>query len=203
MKSDLASLVTYFDFGPSFITEATQGLRAWAASIRRESEVIEMILLSEVNRPERFALMEIWTEMAQLSAHQASGARSLSSIAASLCAPPDERIGEPFTIGTAQSGGTEASLFVLVHVDVLPFNLMAVGEWLKTQAQAARLESGALRYDVWRQTDRPNHFTVIQIWADRNAYAHHVESAATQAFRANLRTVKGSLYDERLYQRVD
>jgi len=67
-------------------------------------------------------------------------------------------------------------------VDVLPFNLSAVGEWLKTQAEAARLESGALRYDVWRQADRPNHFTVIQVWADRTAYTHHVESAATQAF---------------------
>ena len=94
-------------------------------------------------------------------------------------------------------------MYVLVHVDVVPFNLDAVGEWLRAQADAARSAPGGLRYDVWRQVGRPNHFTVIQVWSDPAAYAHHVESAATRAFRANVLTVKGALYDERLYRRVD
>jgi quinol monooxygenase YgiN len=195
-------LVTYLDFGPSSAATAIQGLRAWAGLIRAEDGAAEAMLLTEIGRPERFALVETWAEQAQLNAHQASGARLEPPIAASLSAPPDERIGEPFSIGIARPAGPDA-LYVLVHVDVVPFNLTAVGDWLRAQAEFARSARGALRYEVWRQVDRPNHFTVIQAWGEHAAYTDHVESAATRAFRANLASMKGALYDERLYQRLD
>jgi len=60
-----------------------------------------------------------------------------------------------------------------------------------------------LRYDIWRQVGRPNHFTVVQAWSDHAAYASHIESASTRAFRDNLLTLKGALYDERQYRRLD
>jgi len=200
--SESINLVTYLDFGPSFAATAAQGLRAWAALVRSEDGADEATLLSEINRPERFALVGVWTELALLKAHQAAGARLEPQTATGLSAAPDERIGEVFCLGEARPAGPRA-LYVLVHVDVVPFNLAAVGDWLKAQAETARSAPGALRYEVWRQVDHPNHFTVIQVWADDAAYAQHVESAATRAFRANLLTVKGALYDERLYHQVD
>ena len=44
---------------------------------------------------------------------------------------------------------------------------------------------------------------MIQAWADRDAYARHVEDAATRAFRDKVMSVKSALYDERLYHRLD
>ena len=83
-----------------------------------------------------------------------------------------------------------------------PFNLDAVGDRLKAEAETARSAQGVLRYDVWRQAGRPNHFTVVQAWSDHAAYASHIESASTRAFRDNLLPLKGALYDERLYRRL-
>ena len=196
------NLVTYLDFGPSFARAASQGLQAWAVVIRSQDGVGEATLLSEINRRERFALVETWAEPAQLDARVASGARLDPAIAAGLSASPDERIGEPFSIGPPRPSGPR-SLHVLVHVDVVPFNLTAVGDWLKAEAEAARLAPGSLRYDIWRQLNRPNHFTVVQVWADQAAYARRVESSAARTFRDNLLTVKGALYDERRYQTLD
>jgi len=195
-------LVTYLDFGPSFADAASDGLQAWAARVGSDAGASEATLLREVGRPERFALIETWADPARLEAHRTANTALATGVAVGLCAPPDERIGEPFSLGTASPAGPPA-LYVLVHVDVVPFNLEAVGGWLRTEADAARATSGALRYEVWRQVGRPNHFTVIEGWADLDAYARHVESEATRAFRANLTTVKGALYDARLYQRVD
>jgi len=174
------NIVVYLEFGPTFA--AREGLRAAAA---------EATLLNEIGRPERFALVAAGTDRAPLDAATAAG----------LIAPADERIGEPVSVGQARAAGPE-TLHVLAHVDVVPFNLEAVNGWLEAQADAARAE-GALQYEVWRQADRPNHFTVIQAWADQDAWARHVESAATRGFRAKLMTLKGALYDERLYRRVD
>jgi len=196
------NLVTYLDFAPSFAATAIPGLHEWAALVRSRDGGAEVTLLGEINRPERFALVENWAEPAGLDARLASGVCLEPAIAAGLSASPDERIGEPFSIGTSRPGGPGA-LHVLVHVDVVPFNLPAVGDWLKAEAEAARLAPGSLRYDIWRQANRPNHFTVVQAWADHAAYARRVESAATRALRDNLLTVKGALYDERLYREDD
>jgi quinol monooxygenase YgiN len=195
-------LVTYLDFGPSFAGAASDGLRAWAARVRADDAASEATLLREVGRPERFALIETWADQARLDAHRSANASLAPAAAAGLCAPPDERIGEPFSLG-AETQTRHPALYVLVHVDVVPFNLEAVGVWLKAEAEASRASPGALRYEVWRQAGRPNHFTVIEGWADADAYARHVESEPTRAFRANLTTVKGALYDARLYQSVD
>ncbi len=197
--TDPAHLVTYLEFGPSFAAAAAQALPAWATSVRSETGVDEVMLLAEINRPERFALVETWSDLTQLNARQASRAHPDLSAAQGQCAPADERIGEPFCIGTVGPGEL-GGLYALIHIDVVPFNLAAVGDWLTDQAEAAR--SAALRYDVWRQVDRPNHFTVVQVWADHLAYAHHVEGAATHTFRSRLLSLKGALYDERLYRRM-
>jgi len=195
-------VVTYYDFGLSHAETPTQALRAWAARVRAETGVIETMLFGEIGRPERFALVETWADHETLKVHRASGAREEGSIATGMVAPPDERIGEPFTIETARPAGPQA-VYVLIHVDVATFELGAVGDWLRAVSEAARSAPGASRYEVWRQVGRPNHFTVIQAWADRDAYARHIEDAATRAFRDKVMSVKGALYDERLYHLLD
>jgi quinol monooxygenase YgiN len=60
-------------------------------------------------------------------------------------------------------------------------------------------EPGNLRYDVFAQKNRPNHFTVVEGWADRKALADHAAAAHTRTFRQQLLPMQGALYDERLY----
>ena len=60
-------------------------------------------------------------------------------------------------------------------------------------------ENGNLRYDVFQQKNRLNHFTVIEAWANRKALADHVAAPHSRAFRQQLSPMAGALYDERLY----
>ena len=194
----LHNRVTYIDSNPLFATSVAEELRVLATRISKSPDVVEAKLLIEISRPERFALIETWTESTPTAAREAPAYLDATGF---LCSPPDERAGEAFSTGAALPSDPTA-LNVLVHIDVVPFNLALVGEWLRAEAEAARLAAGALSYEIWRQADRPNHFTAIQVWADHAAYAQHLASETTRAFRANLLTMKGALYDERLYHQA-
>ena len=71
---------------------------------------------------------------------------------------------------------------------------------VKELARTGRNDSGNLRFDVLQQESRPNHFTLIEAWRDRNAFELSVTAASTKEFRQKLTPLSGALYDERLYQ---
>lgn len=47
-------------------------------------------------------------------------------------------------------------------------------------------ESGALRYEVWQETERPTRFVHIFVWRDEEANRIHGESAAVRKFAGIL-----------------
>src|SRR2546423_586136 len=49
----------------------------------------------------------------------------------------------------------------------------------------------------------PNHFTVIEIWASREAFDAHGMAPHVREFRDRLAPMSGALYDERLYEAVN
>ena len=49
---------------------------------------------------------------------------------------------------------------------------------------------------------RPNHFHLIEVWADRSAFTGHILADHTKQFRAKVTPLEGALYDERLYEVV-
>jgi quinol monooxygenase YgiN len=52
---------------------------------------------------------------------------------------------------------------------------------------------------VLQQIGAPNHFTLVEGWADRGAFEAHEASAAARALRAKLQPILGSPFDERLH----
>jgi quinol monooxygenase YgiN len=72
-------------------------------------------------------------------------------------------------------------------------------------AEATQKETGAVRYDVYRQPPpRINHYEVVAAWTDKNAFDAHETAAHTLLFRNT--TAQGgpawraNLYDQRLYK---
>ena len=63
--------------------------------------------------------------------------------------------------------------------------------------------NGNLRFEVVQQVNRPNHFTVVEIWKDAKAVETHSMAAPTREFRDKLATMTGALYDERMYRAID
>ena len=104
----------------------------------------------------------------------------------------------------AANGGTlHFELFVVTHVDVPPPFKDTTVPLLQQLAEASRKDAGNLRFEVQQQGNRPNHFTVVEQWADQKTYDAHVMAAHTRQFRDKLGPMSGALYDERLYRAVD
>ena len=74
---------------------------------------------------------------------------------------------------------------------------------LRSLADESRKEEANLRYDIFQQTSRPNHFTMIAAWNDVRAYEAHEARPHTRQFREALAPMLGALYDERFYKAVD
>ena len=64
----------------------------------------------------------------------------------------------------------------------------------------SRKEANAVRFEVFQQGSRPNHFSVVEIWRNQRAYDAHITAAHTKKFRDQLTPMSGALYDERLYR---
>jgi quinol monooxygenase YgiN len=103
-------------------------------------------------------------------------------------------------IASAAVERTPGAVFVLTHVDVPPPQKDACIALLKSLVGESRKEAGAVRFEVFQQTSRPNHFAVVEIWKDDKAYQAHITAEHTRGFRERLTPMSGALYDERLYK---
>ena len=98
------------------------------------------------------------------------------------------------------SRGTVA---VVTHVDVPPPSKDQAAALLTRLAEASRNDEGNLRYEVLQQTNRLNHFTLVETWRSRQAFDANGMSPHQREFRDKLAQMTGALYDERLYESLD
>lgn len=70
-------------------------------------------------------------------------------------------------------------------------------------AETSRKDAGNVRFEVWQQTSRQNHSTIVEVWQDQPAFEAHVRAGHTRQFREKFQPLSGSLYDERLYKALD
>jgi len=94
-------------------------------------------------------------------------------------------------------------VYVVTHVDVIPPRKDDGLAALVRLAEDSRPAAGNLRFEVVQQTNRPNHFTVVEIWRDPRAVEAHATAEATRRFRDALGPMSGALYDERLFRLVE
>ncbi len=88
----------------------------------------------------------------------------------------------------------------MTHVDVIPPQKDNAIVALKVLGEANRAAAGNVRFEIVQQTNRPNHFTVFEIWRSREAFDANGMSAHQREFRDKLAAMAGALYDERLYE---
>ena len=70
---------------------------------------------------------------------------------------------------------------------------------LKQYAEESRKDKGAVRVEVYIQISRVNHFSVVEVWENRQALDAHEAAAHTKKFRELIDPMLGSPYDERLH----
>src|SRR5438132_79055 len=91
-------------------------------------------------------------------------------------------------------------VYTVTHFDVSPTAAPQSAAIIRQYAEARRKDEGNLRFDVLQWEGHPNHFTLVEVWRDRQAFDASVAAAHTKDFRQKVTPLEGALYDERLYQ---
>jgi len=91
-------------------------------------------------------------------------------------------------------------LYVVTHVDIMgPTLAVEAAKMLSEFAMESRKEAGSVRFEVYREVGRVNHFTVVEVWQNRAAFEKHLAGTNSKSFRAKVQPMLGSPFDERLH----
>jgi quinol monooxygenase YgiN len=194
---------TYFDVAPASAGEVVGLLHAFATATRKEDGNGGMTTLQESGRPGRFAIVEAWRDQATYDAHGTAVKALGDKLRLLFVAPFDSRVFAPLSIRRREAGASlDTAIWVLTHVDVFPAGKEEVAAMITTLSEQAEADPGFKRFDGVVSGDHPNHFHLIEAWADPKAQQAHAAADHTKAFRAKLVPFEGALYDERLYEVV-
>jgi len=88
---------------------------------------------------------------------------------------------------------------VVTYVDLMPNFADDGSKVLQQYASDCRKEKGIVRFELFHDIGRKNHFTMVGAWENRAAFDAHLEADHTRQFREKLQPMLGSPLDERLY----
>lgn len=196
--------VTYIEVVPPSAVKTATLLKIYRDASRKDAGAVRIDLKQRLDRPNQFTVVGAWADQKAYEAHVATAhAKSLNEkLAATLAAPIDTRQHNALAVGEIKTA-RGASVSAVTHVDVIPPQKDNGIAAVKQLAEDSRKQTGNLRFDVFQQTNRPNHFTVVETWANRAAYDAHYMHAQTKEFRGKLIAMTGALYDERLYRTLE
>ncbi|MGA7489209.1 MAG: putative quinol monooxygenase [Xanthobacteraceae bacterium] len=195
--------VTYIDVAQATRTSDADHLRQLAAASRKEPGVVRYEVFQRTAPSSQFVIIEGWKDQQSYDAHAASAHVKAfrEQVDPHLVAPIDERPYVALAVGAKENATIPAGSFVSIsHVDVIPPKKDDGVAVLKALAEPTRKDKGNLRYDVYQQKARPNHFTVVEVWVNLKAADEHEIAAHTKQFRRVLGAATGALYDQRWYK---
>jgi quinol monooxygenase YgiN len=196
---------TYVEVAPGATSQAVGLLKALGAATRKEDGNLRFQVVQEHERPNRFVVIEAWKDQAAFEGHRKGKAYAEfnEKLGPIRNAPPDERVHNALVAAAALPASSRAAIWVVTHVDVPPPSKDACIAELKTLTEASRKDAGNAMFEVVQQTNRPNHFTVVEIWKDAKAWDAHGTADHTRRFRANLGPMLGAPYEDRVYAAVE
>jgi quinol monooxygenase YgiN len=185
------TVVTYIEVQPGRTSEAIKLLNDYCGS-----SPSGILALQEIHRKNRFVVIESWEDDAAFQARKGPDLREIHTC------PNDQRVHTSFAVGAPQPPSPTA-LYLVTHVDVPPPRKDETEILLKRIAEQSPTHQGNLRYDVFQQhAPRTNHFTVVECWADENAFAAHETQTHTLQYREALGPMLGAPYDDRWYRHL-
>jgi quinol monooxygenase YgiN len=189
---------TYIEVGPVLAKVGASALNAYREAARKDAASLE--IFQRIDRPNQFVVLGAWADQKAYEAHVAgNAAKKLNEkLNTLLAAPNDTRTHSALSVSPAKSA--KDPVVVITHVDVVPAEKDNGANALEQLADTSRRHAGNLQFDVWRQISRPNHFTVIESWANRGSFDVHQMQKETREFRLKLGSMAGALYDERLFK---
>jgi quinol monooxygenase YgiN len=196
-------VVTYVEAMPTARDEAAALLKSYRDASRAAAGNMRSLVVQRPRRPGQFVIVAAWKDKSAWDAHSAAPATKefrdkLNTLRA---VPADDRFHNALANGPLDiPQATPGAVYVVSHVDAIGARKDDAVAALKVMAEASRKANGSVHYEVVQQTNRPNHFTVFEVWRSREAFDAQATSAHGREFRDKLASMIGALYDERLYE---
>ena len=201
-QSDPARVISFIELRHEAVDRAKALLEKYAEALRHGTSV-QVEVVEELGRPQRFAMLETAPRLDDLT-HSETGAQAiLDSLGDLLLAPPDRRVHRDFAVGPPATAGNSTRIYVIAHLDLVAPNQPRGEEVLRELVTAERHSPGNERAAIWQQSNHPNHFNLVSVWRSEAEFNTFADGAAGRAFRSGIAGLTGSPYDERLYRRVD
>jgi quinol monooxygenase YgiN len=195
-------VVSYIEVAPATRGTAVGLLRRLALASRKDEGNTRFEILQRTAPGNQFVIVSIWKDQKAYDAHMAAAhvKEFREKIKPHLISAIDDRIHGGLEIAAPNGKVSRAAIYVVTHVDVPPPKKDDCIALLKELVADSRKEAGSLRFDVFQQSSRPNHFSVVEIWRSQRTYESHITAAHTKKFRDALTPMSGALYDERQYR---
>ena len=194
-------VVTYVELKPTARSEGAAILKSWREAQRKADGNLRAEVVHHTTRPGQFVVLAAWQNKAAFDAHAAAGQEYRDKLAALRNSPADDRFHNSLSVGPMEDA--PGAVYGVTHVDVIPPQKDNAIVALKALGDANRAAAGNARFEIVQQTNRPNHFTVVETWRSRQAFDANSMSAHQREFRDKLAQMTGALYDERLYESID
>jgi quinol monooxygenase YgiN len=193
-------VVTYVESKAVARDETAALLKAYRAASRAAPGNLRSIVVQRPRRPGQFVVVAAWKDKAAWDAHMAAGSTKefRDKLSALRNAPADDRFHNSLSVGPMEEA--QGAVYGVTHVDVIPPQKDNALVALKALGDSNRAAPGNVRFEIVQQTNRPNHFTVFELWRSREAFDANAMSAHQREFRDKLAGMAGALYDERLYE---
>ncbi len=199
----LQLVVIYVEFKPADTKAGGRLLDDLASQGLAIAGVIRFDVLHQVDRRNFFALFEIWSSAQTFAAFQSSSATQaiLTQLAPLLEAPLDERDGNLLegTVNPRSRHAASRQIFVITHVDIDPQFVDQALPVLDTFVSDSASDPGVQSFALLSQTGTTNHFQLIEVFANQQAFDAHVSAQHTLDFRNDIQPFIGAPHDERLY----
>jgi quinol monooxygenase YgiN len=197
-------VVNYIDVAPANRGAAVNLLRQLAAASRKDEGNSRFEILQRTAPANQFAVVSTWKDQKAYDAHVAAAHTKefREKIKPLLISAIDDRTHTGMEIAGDGAKSAPGAIYVVTHVDVPPPKKDDCIAALKTLVADSRKEGNSVRFEVFQQGSRPNHFSVVEIWKNQAAYDAHITAAHTKKFRDQLTPMTGALYDERLYKAI-
>jgi len=201
--SEAVHAVTYLDVSADWVAQGAGLIKHYRDLSAHHAGNLEFAVMQEVNRPNRFVIVEGWKDKAAFEAHQKSADTALFdfTLEAIRNSPPNQHVLQDFANAPARTAPAGGAIYLVEHVDFTPPSNAAALPFVRALAQSSQQEKGVVRYDIYQEpVPHANHYSVVAVWADRSAFDAHETAAHTRAYRAaTAMPAHANMYDERLY----
>ena len=105
-------------------------------------------------------------------------------------------------LGSGNNVGPIRRTVRVAYIDVFPNFTDETLKALRQFATDSRKDKGSVRFEFLQDVVRTNHFSIVEVWQNWQAYVAHLTQEHSKHFREKIQPGLGSPFDERLYNLV-